>query len=199
LRHPNSAGATWRKFAAGTWRDFVSLDVDRIASAPGNGGACPPPESPEYGDVTAGHLCLQLTLTDGGPNDSDGLANTVLRDPGGLAVPVAASLESLPTPDQTASATNSTTVMMRLRLHSDSGDAVVNSLELRASGSGNDALIYRVHVVHDENANGIWEAGEPVLGTGHYDSDDATLDLRMPGGFEIPFGSADLLVVYEQD
>ncbi|HLT92040.1 MAG TPA: hypothetical protein VKZ85_13990, partial [Woeseiaceae bacterium] len=196
LRHPVSAAADWRKFIDGTWQNFAASEPDAIASAPGAGGACPPPGSEEYGELTPGDLCLQLTLTDGGPNDADGLANTIVRDPGGLAVPIAASLEALPV-DDVAAAAGETAVMLRLRLHSDSGDAVIRSLELQASGNGDDSAIGNVHVVHDANANGVWDEGEPVLGSDVYASDDGMLTLSLPDGFEIPFGSADLLVIYE--
>ena len=33
-----------------------------------------------------GHLCLQLTIRDGGPNDADGVRNYVVKDSGGLAL-----------------------------------------------------------------------------------------------------------------
>ena len=96
-----------------------------------------------------------------------------------------------------AAAAGETAVMLRLRLHSDSGDAVIRSLELQASGNGDDSAIGNVHVVHDANANGVWDEGEPVLGSDVYASDDGMLTLSLPDGFEIPFGSADLLVIYE--
>lgn len=63
------ANAIYRKLApANGWRDFVENGTDTIASAPGLVGECPPPGSPAYTQgLTPGDLCVQLTLTDGGP------------------------------------------------------------------------------------------------------------------------------------
>lgn len=79
---------TYRKLLNGSWVNFDTT-TDAINTAPGtvNGSdvSCPPATSSEYVGLTTGHSCLRLTITDGGPNDSDGLADGTITDPGGLA------------------------------------------------------------------------------------------------------------------
>ncbi|WJW75118.1 S8 family serine peptidase [Thiohalobacter sp. IOR34] len=89
---PVPAGAVYRKYHPEQgWSDFVIDSRNRVASAPGGvDGSCPAPGSGEYVDgLTPGHLCVQLTLEDGGPNDADGRANGTIQDPGGVAAPAA--------------------------------------------------------------------------------------------------------------
>ena len=83
---PNDA--VYRKFDASTgWRGFTVDSNNRVASAPGEPGACPEPGSSLY--LTGLNFfdnCLQLTIEDGGPNDTDGVSNGVIKDPGSVAV-----------------------------------------------------------------------------------------------------------------
>ena len=81
------ADAVFRKYNSSGWFDFVIDDKNEIASAAGGDGACPQPGSSSYSTgLTAGHLCLQLTIQDGGANDADGVRNFIVKDPGGLAL-----------------------------------------------------------------------------------------------------------------
>ncbi|WP_193907411.1 beta strand repeat-containing protein [Cellvibrio polysaccharolyticus] len=83
------AEAVYRKYHNGSWKDFVSNDNNRLHSAPGNPGFCPPPGDAQWEPgLVAGYLCVQLTLEDGGPNDADGLVNKAIADPGGVSVRV---------------------------------------------------------------------------------------------------------------
>ncbi|MCH1928635.1 tandem-95 repeat protein [Shewanella sp. A25] len=80
--------AVYRKFSAEKgWFNFVEDDTNAVHSAQGESGFCPPPG----GDVwqpglVPGYWCVQLTISDGGPNDDDGFANGTIVDPGGVAV-----------------------------------------------------------------------------------------------------------------
>jgi large repetitive protein len=75
----------YRKLTASGWNDFVSNAKNSVASAAGSEGYCPPPGDAAYKPgLTQGHWCLQLTIEDGGPNDSDNSANNRIRDPGGV-------------------------------------------------------------------------------------------------------------------
>ncbi|WP_166838575.1 Ig-like domain-containing protein [Rheinheimera pleomorphica] len=87
-RQPVPANAVYRKFTpANGWNNFVQNEQNRLFSAPGEPGFCPPPGSSNWQPgLTAGHWCVQLTIEDGGPNDADGLANGAIVDPGGVAV-----------------------------------------------------------------------------------------------------------------
>lgn len=84
------AGAMYRKYSApeARWKDFeISGTTDAVHSAKGEQGVCPPPGSEAYiAGLSEGHWCLQLTISDGGPNDDDGIANGAIVDPSGLAV-----------------------------------------------------------------------------------------------------------------
>lgn len=83
--HPIPSGACYRKYdPVSGWREFVINANNALASAPGE---CPLPGDPAYTPgLTAGHYCIQITLQDGGLNDTDGLANHVIEDPGQLAL-----------------------------------------------------------------------------------------------------------------
>ncbi len=84
-------GAVWRKFLNGGWFDFVEGAGDALASAVPVNGNCPAFDDASWVDgLAAGHACVRLTLSDGGPNDADGVANGVIRDPSGPAIPEAA-------------------------------------------------------------------------------------------------------------
>lgn len=92
-------GVTLRELsAAGAWTTFVASGGDAIASAPRNAdGLCPAPQDAAWvPGLVAGNSCVELTVTDGGPNDADGAvdgkvqvtaAPTVARDPAVSAAP----------------------------------------------------------------------------------------------------------------
>ena len=80
------ANAVYRKFHNGQWVSFVSDADNALHSAAGNPGYCPPPGAADWTvGLTEGHLCVQLTLEDGGPNDDDGLVNAAIVDPGAVS------------------------------------------------------------------------------------------------------------------
>ncbi|MDP4529303.1 InlB B-repeat-containing protein [Alkalimonas delamerensis] len=88
------ANAVWRKLVNGLWQDFVEDANNRIDSAPRNAlGNCPGVSSDAWRpSLNEGDACIRLTIEDGGPNDDDGRANGVIRDPGVLAVQQTASI-----------------------------------------------------------------------------------------------------------
>jgi hypothetical protein len=79
----------YRKYVAGSgWRSFKQVGDDMISSTAGLTGQCPPPGDPSYKmGLASGNRCVQLSITDGGPNDADGLVNGAIADPGGVATP----------------------------------------------------------------------------------------------------------------
>jgi len=80
--------AEYRKLSQGAWHTFVEDATDRLRSASNIGGTCSFFGASDYQDgLIAFTDCIELTLTDGGPNDADGEANGVIKDPGGVAVP----------------------------------------------------------------------------------------------------------------
>ncbi|MCF6322724.1 MAG: FG-GAP-like repeat-containing protein [Gammaproteobacteria bacterium] len=88
-------GALYRKYhPVSGWADFVQNGDNSIASAPGLPGICPLPASAKFtAGLTAGDHCVQLTIEDGGPNDMDGQANRVIKDPAQIGA-VAVAVES---------------------------------------------------------------------------------------------------------
>jgi hypothetical protein len=87
-RLPVPANAVYRKFNDVTgWVDFVSDANNSVFSALGERGFCPPPGDAVWtSGLTEGHWCVQVRVEDGGPNDADGIANSAIVDPGGVAV-----------------------------------------------------------------------------------------------------------------
>lgn len=87
-RNPVPEQAVYRKYTEATgWVTFDESGANQLRSTAGEPGYCPPPG----GDVwtpglTAGHWCVQVSITDGGPNDADGIANSTVVDPGGVGV-----------------------------------------------------------------------------------------------------------------
>ena len=196
LLRPVTGGAVYRKLLYGVWQDFAVGGGERIASAPGSDGVCPPPGSALYQTgLGLGHGCLQLTLADGGPNDADGFANGIIRDPGGLAVPVAVDVEVLPPPRTVLSGVGDA-VMLRLKLHTDSGDVVLRSLTLQADGTGRERDIEEVQVVHDVDGDGVAGPRDPIVARGAYRQNSGVLSLELSNDLEVPFGTTDVLVVY---
>jgi hypothetical protein len=81
----------YRKYLPGRgWGNFVEDAGNSLDSAPGTGGECPAPGDGAWQPgLTPGHLCVQLTVEDGGPNDADAATgpNGVIKDPGGVGTP----------------------------------------------------------------------------------------------------------------
>ena len=80
-------GASYRKFIHDSWTEFVVTGDDNVRSAMKIDGICPPPLDDLYqAGIAKFSECIELTLTDGGPNDNDGMVNGVIKDPGGVGV-----------------------------------------------------------------------------------------------------------------
>jgi hypothetical protein len=197
------ANASYRKYLTDLgWQGFVESATDRIESAPGTQGSCPSPGSDRYSSgLTEGDRCVQLTISDGGPNDADGVANRAIVDPGGVAmrsVVAMVSLEALTLPNVNVITGQANVAMLRFRLNSNSGSTRLASITLRASGSGNDSLdVNDVTLWADLDADGAVSSGDIELGTGRYSADDGTLTLTPTMDFSIPSGNSDYLVTYD--
>jgi len=85
---PIPTNALYRKqTVSGDWQNFVLTSQDKVFSAAGDYGYCPPPgaEVWELG-LNAGYWCVQVQISDGGPNDIDQSVNGTIVDPSGVAV-----------------------------------------------------------------------------------------------------------------
>lgn len=198
LAWPLALNSGFRVYAGGEWRAFTLAEGELLESAAGGEGVCPPPDSSAYLDgLRVAYGCLRLTLTDGGPNDHDGLADGAIRLVGGLAVPVSAAVSPLPQPRTVMdAATDGEAIMARTRLHSASGDAQLRSLTVKARGPGDDREVDHVVLVHDRNHDGEWDADDAVLANERFTIDDGTLTLPLAAPLDLAVGDTDLLVVY---
>lgn len=90
-----------RKFSGGSWAGFTEDTHNGLGSAISVAGVCPSPGDPAYtgaagpNGLAAGNDCVQVTIEDNGPNDSDAAAG-VVADPIGFA---ATQSTSTPGPD----------------------------------------------------------------------------------------------------
>ncbi len=90
LASPLPAHAVYRKYNpnTATWSTFNTTAGNAIASAPGTPGSCPVPGNVAYTPgLTQGNYCIQLTIVNSGPDDTD-LSATTISDPGGVATGV---------------------------------------------------------------------------------------------------------------
>jgi hypothetical protein len=95
-------GAQWRELnAAGRWISFSATGGDEIRSAQRVNGQCPAPQSAAYlPGLIAGNDCVQLTITDGGANDGDGLVNGSVSVTAAPTVPTSVATATPPTDSQ---------------------------------------------------------------------------------------------------
>jgi|GEM_PF-4789609 len=93
--------AVYRKFINGSWTDFAVTNDDMIRSARSVDNACPLAGNESYQDglITLAD-CVELTIRDGGPNDTDGEVNGIIKDPSGPSIDktfAEAEAEEIPT------------------------------------------------------------------------------------------------------
>ena len=88
LRGDVPRNAVYRKFnPLNGWNNFVEDASNQVSSARRELDGCPSAGSDLYtAGLTPFTQCVQLSIEDGGPNDMDGTANGVIRDPGGIAI-----------------------------------------------------------------------------------------------------------------
>lgn len=109
------SGAQWRELSGSDrWSSFAATGGDGLASAPrGADGQCPAPGAAAYqSGLIAGNACVQVTLTDGGPNDADGLVNGAISVTAAATVARADSATSAPTESQNGGATDLYTLVL---------------------------------------------------------------------------------------
>ena len=196
------AGAQYRLFSDSIgWHNFTTSETESLSSASGNLGVCPTPGSALYlSGLTEGHHCVQLTIIDGGENDTDGLINSSISNIGGIA------LEYFPAPiaDSSTNSLNSGNdlsgpgehAVLSFSLTASSMDAEVNSLKPSAKGNLNEVSdIREVKLYADKNNNGVAEAVEQIA-TGQYVTDDGELEFVLPQSHRLDIGLNAFLVTY---
>jgi hypothetical protein len=110
--------SVYRKFTTeNSWQDFVIDANNAIASSVAVNGVCPPPQSELYQEgLIIDNVCLRLFIEDGGANDSDGIANGVIDDPGGIAVVANAAIAKVTAPEKSSSGSFSYLLLFSLAL-----------------------------------------------------------------------------------
>jgi hypothetical protein len=196
------ANATMRDFVmANGWSRFLTDTDNLVQSAPGSLGSCPMPGSTEYTDgLTQGHFCIQLSITDGGANDADGIADGTIRLLGGPAQYIgptpAIQVQAVGMSAPVFHANDGERVVLDLIVSSDSDDAEIHELTIGASGELNESSsVSSVALYLDANNDGVADASER-LATGSYTSDDGqvTFTLSTPQG--LSSGDNRFLVTY---
>jgi len=196
------ANATYRSFSGSTgWSPFRTSPADGFASAPGSLGVCPAAGDSAYvAGLNEGDFCVQLTLTDGGPNDADGQVNGQVFELGGVAVdfiaPPVVVADKLSLDTTPFSKGDGERVVLRFSLESDSTDAQLEAITLETSGSMHEVNdIGGVRLYYDANANGVPEASERIGDTA-FSSDDDSVAFDLSEPLPLRVGSNDFLVTY---
>lgn len=86
-RQPIPAQPIYRLWDARTsrWVSFLENTSNKLSSAAGSEGYCPPPGSVAYEPgLKPGDWCVQVAIEDGGPNDADHQRNGALMKSGGV-------------------------------------------------------------------------------------------------------------------
>ena len=161
LSSPLLEGSVYRKYdVQAGWFNFVEDNENFVSSAEGSAGACPEAASAEYQKgLLEGHFCVQLTLVDGGPNDSDSEANGVVKDPGGIAVEIIPTITVVASPIELGALNfnegDGEVVVLAFLLDADAVGSQVNSLTIEASGELNEVNdVGNVRLYVDENRDG---------------------------------------------
>jgi len=90
---PIPENPVYRKYMSHTgWMTFTEDAKNSLASTIKINGICPAPNDAAYtAGLTTGDNCIQLTIEDGGPNDADQQANSLIKDPGGVTSEITAT------------------------------------------------------------------------------------------------------------
>ena len=125
---------------------------------------------------------------------------TVTSSPTSSPTQVTLSVSTGPAPPSSSTqlpgASNVPVMQFRL-VNGNSVPVSITSIQLTALGSGQDASgITSVAIYEDNNHDGIVDAGDSLLGTGAYPSDNGTLTIAVSSVINPALGFQDYLVVY---
>ena len=196
------AGAIYRKYmplagAGGQWQDFVENDSNRVSSALGQAGACPEASSALYtGGLKVGDRCVQLEIEDGGPNDADGVADGVVTDPGGIAVPVRSNVPSAATSVLSIGASyvnnnGQSEALLRVAVANANGDPLADMTVSLA------ACEHCGHVQigpFTDDGNGVYTAIVTSDGSAHGGSESLSVTVSN-GDMEVDIGPVDFVQI----
>ena len=203
LSSPLLEGSVYRKYdVQAGWFNFVEDNENFVSSAEGSAGACPEAASAEYQKgLLEGHFCVQLTLVDGGPNDSDSEANGVVKDPGGIAVEIVLNITVVASPIELGALNfnegDGEVVVLAFLLDADAVGSQVNSLTIEASGELNEVNdVGNVRLYVDENRDGT-PASTERISDGTYSQDDGEIRFEFMDSVQLMNGETHFLITYQ--
>ncbi|MBJ2130619.1 tandem-95 repeat protein [Alteromonas sp. IB21] len=130
------SNARYRKYNAAqmSWNEFViNGNNDTIHSAKGEQGVCPAPSSAAWTEgLNAGDWCVRLTISDGGPNDDDGIANGSIADPSRLAIVTSDNTKPIANEDTLSIRTGDNGVLNVLENDTDADGDVLSIVSVNA-------------------------------------------------------------------
>lgn len=203
LSSPLLEGSVYRKYdVQAGWFNFVEDNENFVSSAEGSAGACPEAASAEYQKgLLEGHFCVQLTMIDGGPNDSDDEANGIVKDPGGIAVEVIPNITVVASPIELGalnfSEGDGEVVVLAFSLDADAVGSQLDSLTIGASGEldeVNDVGNVRLYI--DENRDGT-PASTERISDGTYSQDDGDIRFEFMDSVQLLNGETHFLITYQ--
>ena len=165
-------------------------------------GTCPSTGDDSYlKGLAEGDFCVQLTIEDGGPNDTDGQVNGTVKDPGGVGsafipMPVI-SISNIDVNSSVFKAGDGEKVVFGFAITSDSTDAEIRNLHVNTQGSLDEVSdIGNVSVYLDQNQNGVPENGE-LVGSGRYTVDDGEISFDFVSTLQLSIVLTYFLVTYQ--
>ena len=182
------------------WSTFQSDGENALSGAPGQAGACPPPGAADYRPgLSAGDECIQLTLTDGGPNDTDGTANRWIHVTGGPAAtqmpPLDIEGRAQPTSAKRFARGSGEQVVLKFVLNS-SEDAELKTIRIRVQGGLDQSAVRSIFVYADADGDGQ-PAIEERVGEGTFDPAAYAIAIELTEPLRLPTGDTPFLVTYE--
>lgn len=182
-RHSIPENAIYRKYSEQNgWRTFVVDDNNKVYSAPGDIGICPPPRDDRWVEgLTLGHWCVQLMIEDGGPNDADNSTNGAISDPGGVAI--YKSSNTMPVAENDVGQMTFNNTEQFNVLHNDS-DADGDTLEIISASAilGDVEILLNRRLIYTTLENYV---GQDVvnytISDGNGGTDSATLTITIKG------------------
>lgn len=229
LQVPTSSDARLRKYdpANGQWRYFIIDDKNKLYTAVDEDpqGVCPTVNDSSYVEATTlqtldngnqtaqlpgGNYCIQMRIEDGGLNDNDGLANSIILDPFAVQSVIVSTLTGVKSspvnsvPDGFASLGDTDVEMLRFNLESSSPNLEVGNLTLTAGGDisstssqAGDERLYVANVKLYQVASIDAAPGGSPIGMGRFDGDNGILVITFANGYSLNMGANYFVVTYD--